>query len=55
MIDNIQKIKEFLVDPQRIYQETLANNSEFRKFVKENENKTTEELATEYNIGFILQ
>lgn len=44
-------IGRILSDPDRVYQEMMENNEEFRKFVEENKNKSTEQLIAESNIN----
>lgn len=46
-------IERMLDDPKGTF-EILLNNKEFRRFVKENENKSIEEIAQIHNIDFIL-
>lgn len=54
MQENIQFIRRFLNNPECVSEE-IMKSLDFRKFVKENENKTFMEMASEYNIEFILK
>lgn len=49
MVKNIHIVKLLLENPQEIYK-TMLDDLEFRKFVKDNENNSIEEIAEAYNI-----
>ena len=37
-------------NPHELYQQMYNNNPQFKKFVKDNENRTIEDIAMEYDI-----
>ena len=43
-------IREMIKNPNKVYDEMLKNNPDFRKFVEDNKHKTTEELISEHNL-----
>lgn len=54
MVKNIHIIKSLLMNPEEIYQEMMRNNLDFRNFVEDNKNKSTEEIAKEHNLDLFV-
>lgn len=53
LLGRIQMAKSLLAgkDPNQVYRQLINSNPEFKKFVQDNNNKTIEEIAMEYNIN----
>lgn len=52
MIQRMQMIKNMLSgkNPTELYQSMMQTDPRFQKFVKENENKSIEDIALEYDL-----
>ena len=55
-IQRIQQIKNILSgkNPSELYQNMLQTNPQFRQFVNDNEGKSIEDIALEYDIDLNL-
>lgn len=51
---NILKTLLYGKNPKALYTEMIQTNPQFRKFVKDNEGKTIEDIAMEYDIDLSI-